>query len=522
MVMVKRMAIVPSKTNPRKNFDPVKLEELAATIRQHGILQPLLVRPIEIGKGPKVGARKGEEYELVAGERRWRGAGLAKLEELPCIVREMSDKEVLEVQYIENLQRDDLTALEEADGFRRLIDEGLYTAESLAAKLGKSRSHVFGRLKLCKLHGPVRKAVEQGKIDASIAGLIAKIPDPKDQEEVLEQVQDPFYGDEPMSFRDAAEYIEREFCKGLKGAKFDEAVVNLVPGVPSCLECPKRSGNMKEAFPELAKSPNVCTDPKCYAQKEKRYAEVTANECKAKGFTFLPNGERLFESYNDYKVRGHSGYVEMKNAAEGDKKSRTWQTLLGNEPKGLVITFDERGKRRRLLKREDAYALAKAAGFELKKLAKASSASGSHRYDHAKEEAKRAERDKKAKRLEKVAGLILPEFRKRAQGLKLDRKFLGMLVEYSDDWRMRREIKKPTEKLSEAELVGLLFESALASRRVDSYPGVKWNSDFLDGCKVLKIDVKAYEKEVPEEEPTKETKSTKAGKGGAKKKGGKK
>lgn len=149
--MLKHGDIHPSPTNPRKYFDADKLKALAGNIAEQGILQPLVVRCTVHPIGETV------RYELVAGERRWRASEIAKLDLVPCMVRNLSDNEVLEIQYIENLQREDLTALEEAEGFKQLIDSGAYTADTLAEKLGMSRSHVFNRLKLMKLGRRCRK-----------------------------------------------------------------------------------------------------------------------------------------------------------------------------------------------------------------------------------------------------------------------------------------------------------------------------------------------------------------------------
>lgn len=131
----------PSPTNPRKSFPEASLQELADSIRQAGVISPLLVRP-SFASG---------RYEIVAGERRWRAALIVQVDSVPVIVRELQDHEVVELQCIENLQREDVSPLEEAGGYRLLIQQFGHTAEAIAAKIGKSRSHVFGRLKLMDL-----------------------------------------------------------------------------------------------------------------------------------------------------------------------------------------------------------------------------------------------------------------------------------------------------------------------------------------------------------------------------------
>src|SRR5689334_19780351 len=161
-------AITASKTNPRKRFDQAALDELADSIKRHDVLQPILLRP---NGGP-------DTYELVAGERRFRAAKAAGLVDIPATVRVLSDAEVLEIQVVENLQRSDLHELEEAEGYEQLLkcshpNGERYTVDEIAAKVGKSRSYVFARLKLCALCPEARKAFYAGELDASRALLIA-------------------------------------------------------------------------------------------------------------------------------------------------------------------------------------------------------------------------------------------------------------------------------------------------------------------------------------------------------------
>ncbi len=181
--------LTPSPTNPRKTFDPVKLQELADSIASKGMLEPILVRP----RPPKYPVRDGvevrppfdpapkENYEVVAGERRFRAAGLAKLETVPCIVRELNDVEVLEVQTIENLQRDDLHPLEEAEGYAALMKEAGYDIEQIAQRIGKSTRYVYDRVKLLQLVPALRKVFLEGEISVGHAILLARLS-PTDQE----------------------------------------------------------------------------------------------------------------------------------------------------------------------------------------------------------------------------------------------------------------------------------------------------------------------------------------------------
>lgn len=155
----------PGTWQPRRFFDDAALQNLADSIRQHGILQPLLVRQ----KSPT-------SFEIIAGERRWRAAQLAAQHDVPVIVREMTDMEAAEFALIENLQREDLTAIEEAEAYQRLIEEFNHTQDNLAKHLGKSRSHVTNTLRLLTLPASVRAKVHNGQLSAGHARALVGQP----------------------------------------------------------------------------------------------------------------------------------------------------------------------------------------------------------------------------------------------------------------------------------------------------------------------------------------------------------
>jgi ParB family chromosome partitioning protein len=159
----------PSTLQPRRYFGDDELAALTESIRAKGVMQPLLVRRRSDGAG---------QYEIVAGERRWRAAQLAGCHELPVVVYVLSDREALEVALLENVQRQDLTALEEAEGYRRLIDEFGHTQEELARTLGKSRSHIANLIRLLALPASVRTMLERGELSAGHARALLGAPDP--------------------------------------------------------------------------------------------------------------------------------------------------------------------------------------------------------------------------------------------------------------------------------------------------------------------------------------------------------
>ncbi|WP_375229431.1 ParB/RepB/Spo0J family partition protein [Roseobacter sp. S98] len=159
--------ITPNPDQPRKRFAEGDLDDLAASIKEKGVIQPLIVRAMADGR-----------FEIVAGERRWRASQMAQLHELPVIVREFSDAEVLEVAIIENIQRADLNAIEEAAGYRRLMDQFGHTQEKMAEALGKSRSHIANLLRLLNLPEPLLEMVRTNELSAGHARALLGAEDP--------------------------------------------------------------------------------------------------------------------------------------------------------------------------------------------------------------------------------------------------------------------------------------------------------------------------------------------------------
>ncbi len=161
--------IRPNPDQPRRSFSDTALEELAASIREKGVIQPLIVRP---------DPHNSNFYQIVAGERRWRAAQLAQLHELPVIVRDFDDTEVLEVAIIENIQRADLNALEEAQGYRQLIDRFGHTQDQLAQAMGKSRSHIANLMRLLALPDSIQDMLRAGQLSAGHARALLTADDP--------------------------------------------------------------------------------------------------------------------------------------------------------------------------------------------------------------------------------------------------------------------------------------------------------------------------------------------------------
>jgi len=338
-----------STTNPRKRFDDAKLQELANSIKSHGVLQPLLGRELVQEEG------KPRRIEIIAGERRYRASKLAGETNIPVMIRNLTDTEVLHAQVIENLQRDDLHELEEAEGYERLLQEKdrtgqRYTAETIAAEIGKSRAYVYARLKLLDLCQEARDACYAGELDASTALLIARIPVHKLQIEALKEVtrkqtynsqaQGWAEGDKALSYRAARTILQERYMLDLADAPFDIKDATLVPKSGSCTACTKRTGNQPELFDDVG-SKDVCTDPVCHALKKTAHVLALQKKYEEKGDTLLIGKDakkiipKNYMKMVDECLRDH-GLVDLGNIVPGDEQNRTWQQLL--KQKKLIDT----------------------------------------------------------------------------------------------------------------------------------------------------------------------------------------
>ena len=180
-VMLKISEIEPNRSQPRTDFDEKALAELADSISQHGVLQPLLVRPIS-----------ADCYQIVAGERRWRASRMAGLSEIPAIVRELSDSEVMEIALIENLQRENLSPIEEAFGYKSLIESYKLTQDEIAKSVGKSRSAIANAIRLLSLPQSIIELISEGALTAGHARALLTLKNCEDIEKVANKVVENF------------------------------------------------------------------------------------------------------------------------------------------------------------------------------------------------------------------------------------------------------------------------------------------------------------------------------------------
>jgi ParB/RepB/Spo0J family partition protein len=367
--------IVPSPTQPRKHFSESDLKGLTESIRQFGFrLSAPLVRPL--GKNAEM------KYEMVAGERRWRAAKAAGLTEIPCIVRDLSDVEVLETQLVEYVQHADLTPIEEAEHYRKLLDlrddkkQPVHTVVSLAKRIGKDEDTVRRKLSLCNLPaGETRDAVESGLLPSATAYIVAAIVDEKARVKFAKAVLHPNFKEGPLSQREAQELAGRDYTRDLRGAPFDLADGKLVPVElnvlkervrgGACADCPFRSGFAQKGLPSAKQ--NICSNPGCYdlklAAEWSEWQKKETDPAKKRRALSREESDRIYqwgdELYHSSGLVDLSQRPDMGDLKAGETAPGTWRSLTKNRELEVIVARDKNGKTHELVSRELAIAAAK-------------------------------------------------------------------------------------------------------------------------------------------------------------------
>src|ERR1700744_1281006 len=248
-------SIHESTTNPRRTFDESKLAELAESLRSQGLIQPITVRP------------NSEGYEIVAGARRFRAAHLAKREEVPVRIVQLSDEQAIEWQLIENSHRVDVHPYEEAQGFQQLLDLPGYDVAPLPGKTGKDESLIYTRLALLQLIPEVAEAFQEERITASHANLIARLPQDSQKEAFTQCWRKDWQDEEPhlLPAKYLSAWIANNVYLPLGEAPFDREDNTLNQTAGSCSNCPRRSGYNTSLFEDVAG--DQCLDATCYPAK---------------------------------------------------------------------------------------------------------------------------------------------------------------------------------------------------------------------------------------------------------------
>ncbi len=380
-------SILPSLTNPRKHFPEAYIAELSASIAQRGIFSPLLVRSSDGGK-----------YALIAGECRLRAAVLAELTEVPCLVRDdLSESEVLELQLIENLQRKDLSLLEEADGYAALLElvteSGVvrWSVDLLSEKIGKTANYLRQRLLLRRLSPDGRAALEAGTLSFSVARMIARVPTVALREKALCEVLRPEFDDEPLTSRKAAQWITDHFMTDTKGIPWKLSDADLCPVVlddeggrmsgGACSDCPFLSSNAPEACEDFStdqvkaggRDSHVCMNTACFGAKmdasweESRMAALKAG----KKVLSQEEADKILNPHSG-GLRWDTNFVVLSEQVPAHelradvKKAPTWKKLLSGSPcpPEVCVVRDHRGKPLEIVDRRQAMAALKLAASQ--------------------------------------------------------------------------------------------------------------------------------------------------------------
>ena len=254
--------IVISGTNPRKIFNEVKLNELSDSIKEHGVIQSILVRP------------KGKKFELICGERRFRASKLAGIKTIPCLIREVDDEQAFQMQIIENLERENVHPMNEAQAFKQVLSFKGTTNKTIADKLAKSESYVVQRLKLNSLIQQWQERfLNDDEVTLSHVLIISKHT-AEVQEELLNDASD--WNGNIKTAKELENYINRVVVRQLSNANFDPLKKDLANGVGACVSCAKRSGFNKLLFAEVEQE-DFCFDKACFELKTHIHALNTIN-----------------------------------------------------------------------------------------------------------------------------------------------------------------------------------------------------------------------------------------------------
>lgn len=374
VTMIELNRLQASPTQPRKHFDQEKLDQLTESMREHGFtLSALTVRPLPGDAGKNGDSR----FEIVTGERRWRAAAAAGIVRAPCFVRNLSNEAVVEQQLIENIQREDLTPIEEAEGYKQILalvdhdGKKVYSVASLAKRIGKKERWIFQTLALCNLDPATRAEVESGRLSRKTARFIGVVPDEKLRAEFAREVLHPQKEEGPLSWRKAEELLHRKFVRDLRVATFDQEDPSLLPmeevsgkrlAGGACTDCPFRTGNTAQAG-ELAKQKHsVCLNPSCYDRKQAAewlawQARETSPEKKRIALNEV-QCKKLFAFGN--QISPESGLVDLSDHPDGGdlragvESPGTWRKLTAGAEIHVFVVRDRFMKTRELVKRDVA------------------------------------------------------------------------------------------------------------------------------------------------------------------------
>lgn len=288
-----------SLDNPRKRrgLDIDSLNALATSIKAQGLAQPILVRPLPGSRTADTFADREEgrplpAYELVCGERRLRASRIAELATIPMLVRDLDDQVALELQLVENIEREDLDPMEEAEGFELLRRKLGYSAEQIAERIGRGKgtSYVYKTMKLLALTPESREAMYEGHLGRSTGLLVAGYPAAQ-QAEVVDYIKAQAKNGEPAPYRTVAPLVFMRFNLDLQKACWSLTDPDLVPGAGACSSCPKRTGANADLFADLGEVADNCQDAACFESKRLAHIEQVKAKAQKDGFKVIDGDE---------------------------------------------------------------------------------------------------------------------------------------------------------------------------------------------------------------------------------------
>lgn len=316
--LIEEELLVASPTNPRKHFPEEEINELSQSIQSVGIIEPLVVRKFF---RPIINSDEQEiVFEIVCGERRYRASKLAGLKFLPCMVKNLNDDQVFEIQITENLQRQDVSPLDECDAFLKLKAKKHYSIEDLSIKFGKSQEYIFSRMRLSALVPEAIRLLEENIIPITAAITISTLPS-KSQSEAIKRTVVPstVNGKEKKIFtglKDLRIFLDNNILIPLTMADFDTEDANLCPDAGSCSTCIKRTG--KDFFEHF--DSNKCMDNACFKNKSVTHYQSLADQLAAKHKSKVVFAARHYAIEREYKELG--SVVEMVSYQVVDKKTK--------------------------------------------------------------------------------------------------------------------------------------------------------------------------------------------------------
>ena len=450
--LIGRDKLKPSPTNPRKDMG--NLDDLTASIAKQGIIEPLIVRV------------KGDEFEIVAGERRWRASDDAGVTELPCIVRELKDEEVVEIQVIENMQRLDLSPIEEAEGYSILTSKYDYDFDEISAKVGKSKSYIYNRLRLLSLIPEIKKALKSGELPTSWAEQIIRLNE-KQQKELFNDIG---YVSDIAELKSKVE----DFLLLLKDAPFNQKDSELPGG--ACVSCDKRTGHDPDLFGDASKT-DTCLNPPCWKNKVSIFIKETREHLVKRGWK-----EMTKEQKKDYRFT--TNLVDINDSCYPLKGKMTYKKWIDEtEYKNVFFYISENGIVTSYVNRNVTKKMPK----------KYLAITESDRASPEEKEKERKEKEKAAldeKVNEKILDCIWTEINGHKGKMPADflRVVMGHLAEDNERLKLRMGVEKPSD-VKDSEIA-----KAICCQIIDN----DWCGNLTDSTKelvkILGVDMKAVKK----------------------------